>query len=459
MVEQHSIRSLVNRAEIWIRSRLWLQVVIALIAGVLVGAALGPDVDWVDRPLADDIAQWLALPGKLFLGLITLVLEPLVFASIIQGLTGRATGTELRRVGARLLAFVVLTTLAATALGLILAKTIDPGSRVSMPAGASPVKTATAPAKANAAKATGEKPSLKKVPDMIERLIPTNPTKAILDRDLLAVVLIAILLGLAARQADAQLVAPFLNFMGALLGIAMTIVKWAMFLTPWAVFGLMAQAVSKVGLGTLGGLGAYVGTVLAGLLALYLIYLMLVAVLGRRNPFWFARNIGRVQLLAFSTSSSAAVMPVSIETAVTRLGVRDRIASLVVPLGATINMAGTALYQAVAVMFLAQLSNVTLGVADLALIVVTLVAASIGAPGTPGVSIVILSTVVAGFGIPPAGLVLVLGVDRLLDMARTVVNVTGDLAACVILRNSLDAETAAAPPAPDPSPTPDRLVD
>ena len=449
MPQVHSIRSFVNRAEIWIRSRLWLQVIVALVLGVGVGALLGPDVNWVEQDLADDIVRWLALPGKLFLGLITLVLEPLFFASIIQGLTGRATGSELRRVGTRLLAFVVLTTLAATALGLVLATTINPGSQVTMPAGAA-AKPATAPSAAS--------PSLKKVPDLIEKLIPTNPTKSILDRDLLAIVLIAILLGLAARQVDPELVAPFLGFMNALLGIAMTIVKWAMFLTPWAVFGLMAQAVSKVGLATLGGLGAYVGTVLVGLLALYIIYLLLVWVLGRRNPFWFARNIGGAQLLAFSTSSSAAVMPVSIETAVTRLGVRERIASLVVPLGATINMAGTALYQAVAVLFLAQLSNVTLGVGDLTLIVFTLVAASIGAPGTPGVSIVILSTVVTGFGIPAAGLVLVLGVDRLLDMARTVVNVTGDLAACVILRGSLDAETAQAPPSPDPSPAPDRLV-
>ena len=454
MTQVQSIRAFVNRAEIWVRSRLWLQVVVALILGVVAGTLLGPDVGWVDSRLANDISNWLALPGKLFLGLITLVLEPLVFASIIQGLTGRATGSELRRVGSRLIAFVVLTTVAATALGLALATTINPGHQVSLPNGAPPAATAPAKATGEAAK----KPSIKQVPSLIEKLIPTNPTKSILDRDLLAIVLIAILLGLAARQADRELVAPFLNFMNALLGIAMTIVKWAMFLTPWAVFGLMAQAVSKVGLATLGGLGAYVGTVLIGLLALYLLYLLLVWVFARRSPLWFARNIGHTQLLAFSTSSSAAVMPVSIETAVTRLGVRDRIASLVVPLGATINMAGTALYQAIAVLFLAQLANVTLEVGDLALIVVTLVAASIGAPGTPGVSVVILSTVVTGFGIPAAGLVLVLGVDRLLDMARTVVNVTGDLAACVILRNSLDAETAAAPPAPDPPPAPDGLV-
>jgi Na+/H+-dicarboxylate symporter len=141
-------------------------------------------------------------------------------------------------------------------------------------------------------------------------------------------------------------------------------------------------------------------------------------------------------------------MPVTIETAVSKLKVPERIASVVVPLGATINMAGTALYQAIAVMFLAQIAGVDLSGGDLALIVITLVAASIGAPGTPGISIVILSTVVAGFGIPTTGLILILGVDRILDMSRTVVNVTGDLTACVLIRGSGKAPAKTASPQP-----------
>ncbi|MEJ2120993.1 MAG: dicarboxylate/amino acid:cation symporter [Alphaproteobacteria bacterium] len=438
-----TIRSFADRIELWVRGKLWLQVVIALVAGIVVGTVIGPDLKWVDPDTADAIGRWLALPGKIFLGLITLVLEPLVFASIIQGLVGSSSGAELKRVGTRMLVFVVATTVLAAAIGLVLAKAIEPGKQVAMPAqiegAATTDKTNTVPAK---------RPVAKPVPDYIVGLIPTNPTKAILDRDLLAIVVIAVLLGLAARQAGREQAEPFIKFMGALLSIAMAIVRWAMMLTPWAVFGLMAQAVSKVGLPTLVGLGTYCLTVLVGLLLIYALYLLLILIVARQNPWTFARNIASVQLLAFSTSSSAAVMPVTIETAVSKLKVPERIASVVVPLGATINMAGTALYQAIAVMFLAQIAGVDLSGGDLALIVITLVAASIGAPGTPGISIVILSTVVAGFGIPTTGLILILGVDRILDMSRTVVNVTGDLTACVLIRGSGKAPAKTASPQP-----------
>jgi Na+/H+-dicarboxylate symporter len=221
--------------------------------------------------------------------------------------------------------------------------------------------------------------------------------------------------------------------MEALMEVCMIVVKWAMLLAPWAVFGLMAQLISNLGLVTILGMGVYILTVLAGLLCLLALYLFLVAVLGRRNPFEFASKITGAQLLAFSTSSTAAVMPLSIITAVEKLKVPENIAALIIPLAATVNMAGTALYQAVAIIFLAQISGIEFTVGELSLIVGTLVASSIGAPGTPGVGLVILGNIAGDFGIPTEGLVLILGVDRILDMCRTSVNVTGDLAACVIL--------------------------
>lgn len=215
--------------------------------------------------------------------------------------------------------------------------------------------------------------------------------------------------------------------------VSMTVVKWAMLLAPWAVFGLMAQLISNVGFDTIIGMGVYVLTVLLGLFLLLISYFLLVTIIARQNPLTFAANIAEAQLLAFSTSSSAAVMPLSIKTAVEKLKVPESIASLVVPLGATVNMAGTALYQAVAIIFLAQMTHIQLSVGDLSLIVVTLVASSIGSPGTPGVGLVILGNIAGDFGIPTEGLVLIMGVDRILDMSRTVVNLTGDLAACAIL--------------------------
>ncbi|SRR6056297_862939 len=169
--------------------------------------------------------------------------------------------------------------------------------------------------------------------------------------------------------------------------------------------------------------------------------MLIVTLLARVSPITFLRDAAGTLLLAFSTSSSSAIMPMTITTA-RMMGVPSSIANIVVPLGATMNMAGTALYQSIAILFLAQMAGIELSLPQIALITGTLVASSIGAPGTPGVSIAILVSVAAGFGIPVEGMVIILGVDRLLDMSRTAVNVTGDLVACVTLRGTLDAPDA-----------------
>ena len=205
-----------------------------------------------------------------------------------------------------------------------------------------------------------------------------------------------------------------------------------MFLAPIAVFGLMAQLVMRVGLETVVAMSTYVGTVLLGLALLLGIYLTVAALVAGIGPATFIKKAGSTLLLAFSTSSSSAVMPMTIQAA-RRLGVSDATANLVVPLGATMNMAGTALYQSVAILFLAQMAGIELSLGEIAIITATLVASSIGAPGTPGVSIAILLSVAACFGIPTAGMVIILGVDRILDMSRTAVNVTGDLVASILL--------------------------
>ena len=267
------------------------------------------------------------------------------------------------------------------------------------------------------------------IPDALVGMLPINPSVAVQERDMLAIVVLALIFGLACRAGSPDVVGAVLTLNDAVLEIAMRVIKWAMFLTPAAVFGLMAQLIANVGIGTLLGMTAYVLTVVAGLLGLLALYLTLVALLGRRNPWTFLNNISSPVLVAFSTSSSSAVMPLSIETAVTKLRVPDNVARLVIPLGATVNMAGTALYQSVAIIFMAQVSGIDLTTADQLLIVVTLVASSIGAPGTPGVGIVILGSVAADMGIPATALPLVLGVDRMLDMCRTAVNLTGDLTA------------------------------
>jgi Na+/H+-dicarboxylate symporter len=419
------------RVRAWVRTRLWAQVVFGLVTGIAVGVLLGPDVGLLSPEVARTVGAWLGLPGALFLGLIKMVLIPLVFASIIIGLNGAASGAELKAIGLRMAAFVLATTLAAALIGLMIAIWVQPGAFVDLPQ----ARTVTGLSfQGGLATPAPQEPFT--AAEAIAELLPTNPAQSILDQDMLAVVVMALLIGIAMTQVRAERAAPLMGLVEAVLSISMTIVKWAMFLVPWAVFGLMAKLVMDIGLSTILAMSVYVLTVLVGLLVLFALYLVIVALFGGRSPWQFARQVGPTLLLAFSTSSSSAVMPVSIDTAVKKLNVPGNIANLVVPLGATINMAGTALYQAIAILFLAQLSGIELSGAEMAMILVTLVASSIGAPGTPGVSIAILTTVAANYGIPAAGMVLVLGVDRILDMSRTVVNVAGDLTACTVLRKS-----------------------
>jgi Na+/H+-dicarboxylate symporter len=253
------------------------------------------------------------------------------------------------------------------------------------------------------------------------------------EREMLQVVLFAVFIGLALVAMPPKQAQPILSLMGSLQEVCMTVVRWAMYLAPFAVFGLLAQITIKVGLDALLGMAVYVGTVILGLLLMIVVYLLIVSFFARYNPLHFLSAVREVQLLAFSTSSSAAVMPLSMQTAEDKLGVRPSISQFLIPLGASINMDGTALYQAAATVFLAQVYNVELGLPALLLILVTTVGASIGSPATPGVGIVILAMVLSSVGIPSSGIALIIGVDRILDMSRTAVNVTGDLTACLVM--------------------------
>ncbi|PHR16585.1 MAG: dicarboxylate/amino acid:cation symporter [Sphingopyxis sp.] len=415
-----------SKLRIWARSRLWAQVLAAMVLGIGSGTLLGPTVGWVRPKTAGMIGDWLALPGQLFLGLIAIVLVPLVFSSIVSGLAGVSSNEAMRKLGLRLGLFILSTTFLAAWIGISLAQLIGPGMGLDLPV------ESLAPAAA-----ATQSFDLTRLPDMVAGVLPTNPAASVIQGDLLAIVILAVLTGIAATQIQKEKAVPFLALLDSLMSISMTIVKWAMLLSPLAVFGLMAQLMIQIGVDSLLGLLSYIGTVLLGLLLLFLIYAVVLRVLGGLGFRSFLSVAGSNLLLAFSTSSSSAVMPSTIQTA-RQFHVPDDVAHLVIPLGATMNMAGTALYQSVAILFLAQISGVDLSMSETMLLVGTLVASSIGAPGTPGVSIAILASVAAGFGIPATGLVIILGVDRLLDMSRTVVNVTGDITAAVIMKNALD---------------------
>lgn len=418
------------KLRVWITSRLWAQVMAGMVLGFGLGLLLSDSTGLVPPDISEVIGLWLALPGRIFLALIAMVLIPLIFSSIVGGLVGAGSGEELRSVGLRLAAFILATTTVAAMIGVALAQWLAPGVGI---AGFSVPPATPVPAPEALPSDMPDPGAPAALPDLIVNILPANPTASIVQGDMLAVVVLALLIGISVTQVQPARAAPFLALMESLLSISMNIVKWAMFLAPFAVFGLMAQLVMRTGLETMLGISGYVGTVLLGLAALLVLYLLIALIFSGMTPWRFVKAAGSNLLLAFSTSSSSAVMPVTIQTA-RQLGVPDSIANLVIPLGATMNMAGTALYQAVAILFLAQLAGIDLTAAQIVVVIGTLVASSIGAPGTPGVSIAILINVATGMGIPVEGMVIILGVDRLLDMCRTAVNVTGDLVAAVLFR-------------------------
>ncbi|MBN7795858.1 dicarboxylate/amino acid:cation symporter [Parahaliea mediterranea] len=397
-------------------------------AGIAVGMLLGPSAGLMDRGNAATIGNWLALPGHLFLTLIQMIVIPLVFASVIRGIAASENVEQLRKMGLRVVLFFLATTTIAIVIGLAMADFIEPG-RLIDPERVQATLGGTVPQVANAA-AT---PELRELPAMLVNLLPSNPLNSMVEGQMLQIVLFAAVVGVALIMMAPSQARPLLELMASLQEVCMTVVRWAMWLAPFAVFGLLAQLTTKVGLHALTGMLAYVFTVVAGLALLLALYLALLYIMAGKRPLPFLRAARDVLLLAFSTSSSAAVMPLSIKTAEEGLGIRPSIAQFVIPLGATINMNGTALYQGVAAIFLAQVFQVDVGPGGMALIVVTAVGASIGSPATPGVGIVILSMVLETAGIPAAGIALIMGVDRILDMCRTAVNVAGDLVACILM--------------------------
>ncbi len=414
----------------FVRARLWLQVLIAMFLGVAAGIAMGPGTGWLTPATAHALTSWLALPGHIFLALIQMIVIPLVVASIVLGMAAGGGVEQLRRTGLRVVIFFVGTTIVAVLIGIAVALMVRPGDFVDRKLVASVTEkapaTAAAPARA---------PGLADLPSRIVELVPSNPLRAGLEQNMMQVVLFAALLGIALMTLTRENARPLLDLLRAVQAVTMVVVHWAMFLVPLAVFGLLAQITTRLGLDALLGVGVYVLTVLLGLAGVMAMYLTLYALKRRQSPLVFLRAAREVLLLAFSTSSSAAVMPVSLRTAENKLGVRASVAQFVIPLGTTINMAGTALYQAVATLFLAQVYQVDIALSGLVLIVVLAVGASIGSPGTPGIGIVILSMLLGTIGIPASGIALIIGVDRILDMCRTSVNVTGDLIACTMLDN------------------------
>jgi Na+/H+-dicarboxylate symporter len=402
-----------------VKGRLWLKVLIGMFMGLIVGSLLGPSVGLVTQDVGSTIGNWLAFPGRLFIATIQMIVIPLVIASIIRGLAATENMDQLKNVGLRVVLFFVATTALAATIGLWIGNLLNPGrllQGVSLPEQSLPD-----------VEAEMSLFNVTSLPDTLLILLPGNPLDAMVQGQMLQVVIFSIIVGIALVSMVKDQSKPILDLLHSLQQVCMTIVRWAMRLAPYAVFGLMAQLATSIGVSAMFGMASYVATVLLGLLIMFAVYMLILKLFASQQPTFFLKNTKDVLLLAFSTSSSAAVMPLSIRAAQDKLAVRPSIAQFVIPLGATINMNGTALYQSVATVFLAQVYGIDLNMASMALVVAMAVGASIGSPATPGVGIVILSMVLTTVGIPPSGIALIMGVDRILDMARTSINVTGDL--------------------------------
>ena len=406
-----------------------------IMLGLLLGAALG-----ITAHMTAPQAEWLAWfntnvanpVGQVFLRMLLMVVVPLVFASISLGVAGLGDLRNLGRVGAKTLAYFMMSTLVAAVLGLFLVQVFQPGG------GMDPlVRQQLLDAYKTQAQGLQAGGTTRFGIDMLVNMVPRNPISAAANMEMLAVIFFAIVFGAAMTLVPAEKSKPVTNFLEGLNEIVIKIIDFAMKLAPYGVFGLIFYTTSRFGWDLLRQLGMYVALVLVGLSIHGVISLsVFVKVLGGLNPVVFWKKARPVIITAFSTSSSNATLPTNISVGEKDLGLPPKIAGFVLPLGATMNMNGTALYEGVTILFLAQVFGIDLDIGQQAIVVFLSVLMAIGAAGVPGGSLPLMMVVLATVGVPPEAIAIILGVDRILDMSRTTLNVTGDLTAAVYVARS-----------------------
>ena len=408
----------------YIFKQLWLQVVIALLVGLGVGLVLGDDVGvGLDDNTLDSLSSYLKIPANIFLSVILMIIVPLIFASIIVAITNLGTKEKMKTLGLGIGVYFVITTTIAILIAITLASIIAPGSILDLTA-----LQETHDLSEEDLKVT-EGFSVDDIPDIASNIIPRNPIVSYLEGQMLSILIMAMIVGLAMAALPKESVKPLLDLLESVQKITLYILIMAMKIVPFAVFGLIVGMVAKVGVETMAGLGVYMATVIIGLGAMLLVYTMIIKFVAKRPISSTFSKFRNPQTLAFSTASSMATMPVTLKTAEEELKLDTRVSKFVIPLGTTVNMDGTAMYQVIAVFFLAQLFAIELSIFSILVIIITSLLASIGTPAVPGAGTIVLTTILITVGIPPVGILLLLSVDRILDMIRTMVNVTGDLTA------------------------------
>lgn len=426
-------KSLDHSINFMMDQNLWIKILIGMFLGIATGIAISPEgLSLISDAHVKSVGEWLALPGVLFLGIIKMVIIPLVVCSIVLGIAQSGSVDFLRKMGSLIVPYFLVTTAVSITIGVLLVNLIKPGLFLDQT-----IVSTTLSSGAESAGLPSQTFDDLSIPQRIGNLIPTNPAKAELDRNMLQIVIASILIGIALIAIPKNSGKAFRELCVSGQILSMKIISWAMVIAPYAVFGLMSNIALRVGLDALTSVAIYAGVVLAGLGCMLIVYLVILKLLSDIKISHFIKSIREVQLLAFSTSSSAATMPFTIQAAEEKLRIKPEVSRFIVPLGATINMDGTALYQAVAAIFLCQVFGIELSMTETILLIMTTVGASIGTPATPGVGLVILATILTTIGVPIEGIALIIGVDRILDMCRTTVNVTGDLTASAVMHKWL----------------------
>ncbi len=413
-----------------------MQLYTKILIGLVGGATAGAIANAAGIEPAKAFLIGLEPIGTAFIRALTMIVLPLVTASLIMGAASLGDITKLGRIGGKTFIYYMITTAFAVTLGLVLANIIQPGSGVD-PATRDSLSAQFGDAAKGQIELAAGAPGLTEV---LLNMIPRNPVGSAANFDLLPVIVFSIIFGAALSMLPTEKRSPVLAFFDGVNEASMVVIGWIMKTAPYAVFALIAAVVAQFGLDLLKSLITYSLVVVAGLLLhMFVTIGMMVRIAAKINPVTFFKRIKAVPVFAFSTSSSSATLPITMKTAENNLGVSKDIASFVLPLGATINMDGTALYQAVAVMFIAQIYGIQLDLSSQLTVVLTATLASVGTAGVPGAGIIMLITVLQSVGLGDkveAGIALILGVDRLLDMLRTVVNVSGDLSCAAFVARS-----------------------
>jgi dicarboxylate/amino acid:cation (Na+ or H+) symporter, DAACS family len=422
-----------------LHTKILLGLLVGAVFGVTANFALGGEhtaVVWINKYLAGPV-------GQIFLRMLFMIVIPLVFASIALGVAGLGDLRKVGRVGGKAIAYFLITTAVAATIGLIAVNIFRPGARLDQTVRAELLQTyaqdATARIEVSATQNFGI--------ETLVNFVPRNPVRAMVDLDLLAIIFFAFIFGMALTMIVAERARPVIAFLEGLNDVVIKIVEFAMRLAPYGVTALIFGVTSRFGFDLLAPLAAYVLVVLGALILHgFGVNSMILRSLIGISPRVFFSRIRSSIVTAFSTSSSSATLPTNLAVIEKNIGVPPSIAGFVLPIGSTMCMNGTALFEGITVLFLAQVFGLDLSLGQQIVVVIMSVLTAVGAAGVPGGSIPLLVGILSMFGIPPEGIAIVLGVDRILDMSRTTVNVIGDLCATTWVAKSERLWSAASVP-------------